>query len=137
MATVPLLEYDDASPEVRAIYDDIRAVRRTDYINHFWKALAHQPDNLRRVWSTVKEVMGPGALDPLTKELLYIAVSIANGCDYCVRTHTAAAAAKGLTRAQYQELIAVVGLAHQTNGIATGLQVPIDERFASAVAPME
>lgn len=135
MATVALVEYDEAPPEVRAVYDDIRAVRGTDHINNFWKALAHQPENLRRVWTHVKDVMAPGALDPLTKELLYIAVSIANGCDYCVRTHTAAATTKGLSRAQYEELIAVVGLAHQTNALATGLQVPVDERYASEVAP--
>jgi AhpD family alkylhydroperoxidase len=135
MATVTLIEYADASPEVRAIYDDIRAVRQTDYINNVWKALAHQPDNLRRVWRQVKDVMQPGVLDPLTKELVYLAVSITNGCSYCIHTHTAAARAKGMTDAQHQELLAVVGLAHQTNAVVTSLQVPVDERYLNDTRP--
>ena len=129
MATVSLIEYEDASPAVRAVYDDIRAVRQTDYINNFWKALANQPDNLARVWTSLKEVMAPGVLDPLTKEMLYIAVSIANNCDYCIHSHTAAAFAKGMTSPQYAELLAVVGMAHMTNGLATGLKVPIDAAY--------
>lgn len=130
MATVNLIEYEDASPEVRAIYDDLRAVRNTDFINNFWKALANQPDNLRRVWEGLKEVMvQPSELDPLTKEMIYIAVSIANNCDYCIHSHTATAFAKGMTDGQYQDLIAIVGMAHQTNGIANGLKVPVDEVY--------
>ncbi len=130
MATVNLIEYEDATPEVRAIYDDLRAVRNTDFINNFWKALANQPDNLRRVWEGLKEVMvQPGELDPLTREMIYIAVSIANNCDYCIHSHTATAFAKGMTDGQYQELIAIVGMAHQTNGIANGLKVPVDEVY--------
>ena len=130
MATVKLIEYDDASPEVRAIYDDLRAVRKTDFINNFWKALANQPDNLKRVWEGLKEVMvAPSELDPLTKEMLYIAVSIANNCDYCIHSHTATAFAKGMTNGQYQDLIAVVGMAHQTNGIANALKVPVDDLY--------
>ncbi len=127
MATVTLIEYEDASPEVKAVYDDIRAVRNTDYINNFWKALAHHPDTLKRIWASLKEVMGPGEIDSLTKEMIYIAVSIANNCDYCIHSHTASAFAKGMTPGQYQELMAVIGMAHQTNGIATGLKVPVDE----------
>ena len=130
MATVKLIEYEDASPEVKAVYDDLRAVRKTDFINNFWKALANQPDNLKRVWEQLKVVMlTPGELDPLTKEMLYIAVSIANNCDYCIHSHTATAFAKGMTAGQYQELISVVGMAHQTNGIANGLKVPVDEEY--------
>lgn len=130
MVTVKLIEYEDASPEVKAVYDDLRAVRKTDFINNFWKALANQPDNLKRVWEQLKVVMlTPGELDPLTKEMLYIAVSIANNCDYCIHSHTATAFAKGMTAGQYQELISVVGMAHQTNGIANGLKVPVDEVY--------
>ncbi len=129
MATITLIEYEDASPEVKAVYDDLRAVRQTDYINNFWKALANHPDTLKRVWAGLKEVMGPGEIDSLTKEMLYIAVSIANNCDYCIHSHTANAFAKGMTPGQYQELMAIVGMAHQTNGIATGLKVPVDERY--------
>ncbi|MGB1250221.1 MAG: carboxymuconolactone decarboxylase family protein [Candidatus Promineifilaceae bacterium] len=130
MATVKLIEYEDASPEVKAVYDDLRAVRKTDFINNFWKALANHPANLKRVWEQLKVVMlTPGELDPLTKEMLYIAVSIANNCDYCIHSHTATAFAKGMTDGQYQELISVVGMAHQTNGIATGLKVPVDEVY--------
>jgi AhpD family alkylhydroperoxidase len=129
VATVKLIEYEDAAPEVRAIYDDIRAVRSTEYINNFWKALANQPENLARVWTSLKEVMGSGELDPLTKEMLYIAVSIANNCDYCIHSHTASAFAKGMTPGQYEELLAVVGMAHMTNGLATGMKVPVDEAY--------
>ena len=129
MATVTLIEYEDASPEVRAVYDDIRAVRKTDFINNFWKALANQPDNLKRIWENLRVIMADGELDSLTKEMLYIAVSIANNCDYCIHSHTASAFNKGMTEGQYQELMAVVGMAHQTNGLATGLKVPVDEVF--------
>jgi len=129
MATVTLIEYEDASLEVKAIYDDIRSVRKTDFINNFWKALANQPDNLRRIWEDLKVIMADGELDSLTKEMLYIAVSIANNCDYCIHSHTASAFNKGMTEGQYQELMAVVGMAHQTNGLASGLKVPVDDVF--------
>ncbi len=129
MATVTLIEYEDASPEVQAVFDDIRAVRNTDTINNFWKALAHHPDTLKRVWESLKQVMGSGEIDSLTKEMIYIAVSIANNCDYCIHSHTASAFAKGMTDGQYQELMAIVGMAHQTNAIATGMKVPVDEQY--------
>jgi AhpD family alkylhydroperoxidase len=123
------IEYAEASPEVRAVYDDIMATRKTDWINDFWKVLAHDPATLRRIWANIKEVMGPGALDPLTKELLYVAVSASNGCQYCIASHGTAARAKGMTEAQYSELLAIVGLANETNRLVTALGVPVDERF--------
>lgn len=129
MATVALIEYEDASPAVRAVYDDIRATRKTDFINNFWKALAINPEQLKRTWESAKAVMAPGALDALTKEFVYIAVSVANGCEYCTHSHTAAARAKGMTEAQYAELLAVIGMAHSTNGLVTAMQVPVDEVF--------
>ena len=123
------IEYDQATPEVRAVYDDIMATRNTAWVNNFWKVLAHHPDTLRRLWSNIKQVMAHGALDPLTKELIYVAVSISNNCDYCMASHTAGARAKGMTEAQYAELLAVVGLAHETNRLAVAYRVPVDERF--------
>jgi AhpD family alkylhydroperoxidase len=129
MATVALIEYEDAAPAVRAIYDDIRTVRGTDFINNFWKGLANNPEQLRRTWEGVKEVMAPGALDPLTKELVYIAVSVANKCEYCIHSHTAAARMKGMSDAQYAELMSVIGMAHSTNGLVTTMQLPVDEVF--------
>ena len=129
MPTLALIEYEQASPEVRAVFDDIRAVRNTDYINNFWKALANHPDTLKRVWSSLKEVMAEGELDSLTKEMIYIAVSVANNCDYCIHSHTASAFNKGMTPGQYEELMAVVGMAHQTNGLASGLKPPVDDGF--------
>jgi AhpD family alkylhydroperoxidase len=123
------IEYADATPEVRAVYDDIMATRRTDWINDFWKVLAHDPATLRRIWGNIKEVMGPGALDPLTKELLYVAVSASNGCTYCIASHGAAARGKGMSEAQYSELLAIVGLANETNRLVTALGVPVDARF--------
>ena len=129
MATVPLIDYEAAPDRVRAVYDDIKAARGTDDVNNFWKALANQPENLERIWRELKTVMGPGELDPLTKEMIYVAVSIANSCDYCIHSHTAGAFAKGMTEGQYQELLAVVGMAHQTNGLANGLKVPVDEAY--------
>ena len=129
MPTTTLIDYDDAPPRVKAVYDDIRATRGTDFINNFWKALANQPDTLERVWGQLREVMGPGTLDPLAKEMVYIAVSIANNCSYCVHSHTASARARGMTDEQYQELMAVVAMAHQTNSLANGLQVPVDPEF--------
>jgi AhpD family alkylhydroperoxidase len=129
MATFGLIEYGDASPEVRAVYDDIMATRNTDWVNNFWKALAHDPAALKRTWETAKQVMGPGALDPLTKEMLYVAVSMSNQCDYCVASHIAGARSKGMTDEQLKELIAVVGFANANNRIVAGYQVEIDERF--------
>ncbi len=126
---VPLIDYEAASPEVRAVYDDIRATRDTLVINNFWKALANDPPTLRRTWESLKAVMAPGALDPLTKELLYIAVSATNGCGYCIASHTAAAKKKGMTPAMFGELMAVVGMANETNSLANGYRVPIDEGF--------
>jgi AhpD family alkylhydroperoxidase len=129
MATLGLIEYEAASPEVRAVYDDIMATRRTDYINNFWKALAHDPATLRRTWESIKQIMAPAALDPLTKEMLYLAVSASNQCGYCIASHTAAARKAGMTDAQFAEVMAVVGMANETNRLASGYQVEIDERF--------
>jgi AhpD family alkylhydroperoxidase len=126
---MPLIEYEDASPEVRAVYDDIMETRQIDWVNNFWKALAVDPVSLRRTWESVKEVMAPGALDPLTKELLYVAVSVTNGCEYCIASHTASARKKGMTDEQLAELLAVVGMANQTNALATGYGVPVDDAF--------
>ena len=128
-----LVEYADAGPEVRAVYDDIMATRGTDWVNNMWKALANHPPTLARTWAQVKEVMGPGGrLDPLVKELVYIAVSTTNNCEYCLHSHTAAARARGMDDAMLGELMAVVALANQTNRLAIGYQVPVDERFRSA-----
>jgi AhpD family alkylhydroperoxidase len=129
MATVKLIEYREASAEVRAVYDDIMATRKTDWINNFWKVLASHPPTLRRTWESVKEIMAPGALDPLTKELLYLAVSATNGCDYCIASHTSSARAKGMTDEMLGEVLAVVGMANETNRLADGYQVEIDETF--------
>lgn len=129
MATLGLIEYDAASPEVRAIYDDIMATRRTDWINNFWKALAHDPSTLRRTWLSIKEIMAPGALDALTKEMLYLGVSVSNQCPYCIASHTAAARKAGMTNPMLAELMAVVGMANETNRLVSGYQVEIDERF--------
>jgi AhpD family alkylhydroperoxidase len=129
MATLGLIEYADAPPEVRAVYDDIMTVRQTDYINNFWKALARDPASLRRTWESVKQIMAPGSLDPLTKEMLYVAVSATNQCGYCIASHTAAARKAGMTDAMFAELMAVVGMANETNRLASGYQVEIDERF--------
>jgi AhpD family alkylhydroperoxidase len=129
MATVPLITDDTAAPEVRAVFYDIRAVRGSDFINNFWRALAHDPDLLRATWERLKVVMGPGTLDPLTKELIYVAVSVANGCDYCIHSHTAAARAKGMTEAQHGELLAVIAMASQTNALANALKPEVDAVF--------
>lgn len=129
MATVALIEYEDASPEVRAVYDDIREVRQTDFINNFWKGLANNPAQLRRTWEQIKAVMAPGAIDAMTKEMIYVAVSVANACEYCIHSHTAAARAKGMTEEQYGELLAIIGLAHQTNGLVGTLQLEVDDAF--------
>src|SRR5882757_9236948 len=129
MATLGLVEYADAGPDVRAVYDDIMATRKTDWINNFWKALAHDPVTLRRTWESIKEIMRPGALDPLVKEMIYVAVSATNQCGYCIASHTAAARKAGMTDAMFGELMAVVGMANETNRLASGYQVAIDERF--------
>jgi AhpD family alkylhydroperoxidase len=131
MATLGLIEYAGASPEVRAIYDDIMATRKTDWINNFWKALAHHPPTLRRTWQSVKEIMATGALDALTKEMIYVAVSATNQCGYCIASHTAAARKAGMTDAMLAEVMAVVGMANESNRLASGYQVEIDERFAN------
>lgn len=124
-----LIEYADAPGEVREVFDDIKRTRGVDDVNNFWKALARDPVTLRRTWASVKEVMAPGALDALTKELVYVAVSVTNGCEYCIASHTAAARGKGMTDAQLAELLAVVGMANETNALATGHGVPVDEGF--------
>jgi AhpD family alkylhydroperoxidase len=124
-----LIEYQDATPEVRAVFDDIMAVRKTDWINNFWKALARDPATLKRTWESIKQVMAPGALDPLTKEMIYLAVSVSNQCGYCIASHTAAARGRGMSEAMFAELMAVVGMANETNRLAAGYQVEIDEPF--------
>lgn len=126
---VPPIEYADASREVRAVYDDIMATRKSDWVNNFWKVLAHDPANLKRTWEALKVVMAPGALDPLTKELIYIAVSATNGCEYCTYSHTASARAKGMTDAMLMEVLAVTGKANETNRLANALRPPVDKAF--------
>ena len=129
MATLGFLEYADAPPEVKAVYDDIMTTRQTDYINNFWKALAHNPATLRRTWESVKQIMAPGTLDALTKEMIYLAVSASNQCPYCIASHTAAARKAGMTDAMFAELMAVVGMANESNRLASGYQVQIDAKF--------
>jgi AhpD family alkylhydroperoxidase len=124
-----LIDENDATPDVKAVYDDIKATRQTDWINNFWKALARHPPTLKRLWSNIKEVMAPGALDPLTKEMIYVAVSVTNNCPYCIASHSASARAKGMTEAQYAELLAVIGLANETNRLANAYNVPVDAKF--------
>ena len=123
------IEYDEAPPAVKAVFDDIKTSRNLKDVNNFWKYLANDPATLKRTWESVKEVMAPGALDPLTKEMIYIAVSVAQSCEYCIRSHTAAARAKGMTDAQFMELIGVVGMAAETNRLALAMQTPVDEAF--------
>ena len=129
MATLGLIEYEHARPEVRAVYDDIMATRKTDYINNFWKALANDPATLKRTWEDIKQIMAPGALDPLTKELIYVAVSASNQCGYCIASHTASAKLKGMTDDMFRELMAIVGMANETNRLASGYQIEVDERY--------
>ncbi|MCA1299898.1 carboxymuconolactone decarboxylase family protein [Stappia indica] len=129
MSIWPVLKDEELSPQAAAVFADIKAVRKTNFINNFWRVLANDPALLARTWDSLKQVMAPGALDPQIKEMLYVAVSIANGCEYCIRSHTAAARAKGMSEAQLGELLAVVGMASETNRLATGLQVPVDEAF--------
>jgi len=134
MATVKLLSDDELYSEARAVFDDIRKVRQSDFINNFWRALAHDPKTLRRTWESLKEVMGPGTLDPKVKEMLYVAVSVAHGCSYCIHSHTASARAKGMTAAEYGELLAIVGMAAETNRLVTALGVPVDQAFLADAA---
>ena len=129
MGTVPLLADEDLSPEAAAVFAEIRALRGTDYVNNFWRAMAHDPAGLRALWDRLRVVMAPGALDPLVKEMIYVAVSTANGCGYCIHSHTAAAKGKGMTPAQHAELMAVIGMAMQTNGLVQGLGVEVDKVF--------
>jgi AhpD family alkylhydroperoxidase len=129
MATSGLIDYKDASPEVRAVFDDIMATRKTDWVNNFWKALAHDPVTLKRTWESIKQIMAPGALDALTKEMIYVAVSVTNQCGYCIASHTASARKKGMSEAMFAELMAVVGMANETNRLAACYQVEIDEQF--------
>jgi AhpD family alkylhydroperoxidase len=127
-----LIEYEQASERVRAVFDDIMATRKTSSVNNFWKALANHPETLERTWASLKQVMGPGALDPLTKELIYVAVSVTNGCEYCTASHTAAARAKGMTDEMFGELMAVIGMANETNSLVHGCRVPLDEHLREA-----
>jgi AhpD family alkylhydroperoxidase len=133
MATFGLMEYKDAGPEVRAVYDDIMATRKTDWINNFWKALAHHPVLLKRTWEDTKQLMAPGALDAVVKELIYIAVSVTTGCPYCVAAHTVSAHKKGMTEAMFHEMMSVVALANANNRLANGYQIEIDEQFRTPV----
>jgi AhpD family alkylhydroperoxidase len=137
MATFALIEYQDASPEVRAVYDDIMATRKIDWINNFWKAIAHDPTTLKRTWESIKQIMAPGALDSLTKELVYVAVSITNNCHYCIASHTATARKKGMTDQMFHELQAVIGMANETNKMVTGYQVELDEQFKGTLPPVQ
>ena len=129
MATLGLIEYKDASPEVRAIYDDIMVTRKTDWVNNFWKALANDPVTLKRTWEDIKQIMAPGTLDAVTKEMIYVAVSVSNQCDYCIASHIASAKKKGMTDQMFRELMAVVGMANETNRLVAGYQVEIDPQF--------
>jgi len=129
MTTVHLLSDEELSPEACAVFADIRKTRQSDFVNNFWRALAHDPKTLRRTWESIKEVMAPGALDPKIKEMLYVAVSVAHGCSYCIHSHTAAARAKGMTEAEYLEMLAIVGMAAETNRLVTALGVPVDDAF--------
>jgi AhpD family alkylhydroperoxidase len=129
MATLGLIEYKDASPAVKAVYDDIMATRKTDWVNNFWKAIAHDPVTLKRTWEDIKQIMAPGALDAVTKEMIYVAVSVSNQCDYCIASHTVSARKKGMTEEMFKELMAVVGMANETNRLVAGYQVEIDQQF--------
>jgi AhpD family alkylhydroperoxidase len=129
MTASGLIEYKDASPDVRAVFEDIMATRKTDWVNNFWKALAHDPVTLKRTWESIKQIMAPGALDALTKEMIYVAVSVTNQCGYCIASHAASARKKGMSEAMFAELMAVVGMANETNRLAAGYQVEIDEQF--------
>ncbi len=129
MSMLPILTDEQMPAASRAVIDEIRAVRKTDFVNNFWRVLAHDPALLKRTWDDIKQVMGPGTIDPLVKEMIYVAVSVANNCEYCIRSHTAAARSKGLSDAQFTELMAIVAMASTTNRLAIGLQVPVDDAF--------
>jgi AhpD family alkylhydroperoxidase len=129
MTTLEMVEYADAAPEVREVYDDIMATRKTDSVNNFWKTIARDPATLKRTWQSIKQIMGPGALDPLTKELIYVAVSATNQCEYCIASHSASARKKGMTEEMFGELMAVVGMANETNALVSGYRVELDEQF--------
>lgn len=126
------VEYEDAPQEVRAVYDDIMETRGIDWVNNFWKAIAQHPPTLKRTWESLKEVMAPGALDPVVKEMIFVAVSVTNGCDYCINSHTAAARKAGMSDAMLQELLAVVSMANETNAMVTGYQVELDDKLRKA-----
>jgi len=136
MALVPMVEYADAPPAVKAVYDEIMQARGSDWINNFWKVLANDPKELRRMWDNVRQVMAPGALDPLVKEMIYVAVSATNNCEYCTYSHTAGARAKGMSDAMLAELLAVVGLANETNRLANGYRIDVDPQFKPTHAPV-
>ena len=123
------IEYRDAPPEVRAVFDDIKRTRKVEDVNNFWKYLSNDPATLKRTWQSIKEIMAPGALDPLTKEMIYLAVSVTNGCAYCIASHTAAARKAGMSDAMFGEVMAVTGMANETNRLANGYRVPVDARF--------
>jgi AhpD family alkylhydroperoxidase len=129
MSTLGFIEYEKASPEVRAVYDDIMATRKTDTVTNFWKALAHDPARLKRTWLETKEIMAAGALDPLIKELIYVTVSVTNQCDYCIAAHIASARKKGMSEAIFKEMMAVIGLANENNRLVAGYQVEIDDQY--------
>ena len=129
MSTVKLLEDHELSPQARAVFDDIRATRQTEYVNNFWRSLANDPATLTRTWESLKAVMGPGSLSPKVKEMIYIAVSVAHGCDYCIHSHTASARAKGMTEDEYYEMLAIIGMAAETNRLATALGTPVDTAY--------
>ncbi len=129
MSLLPILADEQMPAASRAVIDDIRSTRKTDFVNNFWRVLAHDPALLKRTWEDIKQVMGPGTIDPLVKEMIYVAVSVANNCEYCIRSHTAAARNKGLTDAQLAELMAIVAMASTTNRLAIGFQVPVDAAF--------
>lgn len=124
------IEYRDAPPDVRAVYDDIKRTRQVDDVNNFWKYLAHDPATLKRTWTSIKEIMRPGTLDALTKEMIYVAVSVSNGCEYCIASHTAAARKAGMSEAMFGELMAVVGMANETNRLVNGYRVPVDAAYS-------
>lgn len=126
MATVKLLEDHELSPAAQAVFEDIRATRQTDYVNNFWRSLANDPATLKRTWESLKEVMGPGSLSPKMKEMIYIAVSVAHGCDYCIHSHTSSARAKGMSEEEYREMLAIIGMAAETNRLVTALGTPVD-----------
>jgi AhpD family alkylhydroperoxidase len=129
MATVKLLEDHELSLEALAVFEDIRATRQTDYVNNFWRSLANDPATLKRTWQSLKDIMGPGSLSPKMKEMIYIAVSVAHGCDYCIHSHTASARAKGMTEAEYLEMLAIIGMAAETNRLVTALGTPVDAAY--------